>query len=93
MEQTHPKNHKFSLTNRNSMIITGVADVISFDLNEVIVETVCGMMNIKGSDLKVKKVRLEEGEVEVEGSADSIVYSEVAAFRKKGKTLLKRLFS
>ncbi|MBE5958123.1 MAG: sporulation protein YabP [Lachnospiraceae bacterium] len=93
MEQSQPGTHKLLMTNRGSIVISGIIDVISFDLKEIILESTCGMLTIKGSDLKVRKVKLEEGEVEVEGSADSINYSDVSSFSKKGKSIMKRLLS
>ena len=31
--------HKLTLTNRGALVVNGVVDVISFDLNEVLLET------------------------------------------------------
>jgi sporulation protein YabP len=80
------------ITDRSNIIITGVLDVVSFDLKEITLETVCGAMNIKGNDLKVKSVKLEEGEVEAHGSVDRVSYSEMTSFKSKGKSVVKRMF-
>ena len=43
------KIHKISSNNRKSCSVTGVTDVISFDLNQVLLETEYGMLTIKGA--------------------------------------------
>ena len=50
------------------------------------------MIHIKGSDIKVTRLSLEKGEVDIEGTVDSIVYSDVKDYGEKGKSILKRMF-
>lgn len=85
--------HKLSMNNRTGLALTGILDVISFNLEEVLLESSCGMLLIKGKDLKVGRISLESGEVNVNGMVESIHYSEVSGYAKKGKTVLKRMFS
>ena len=70
-----------------------MTDVIAFDMNEVLLETELGMLMIKGKDLHVNKLNLEKGEVDIDGTIDSLTYSEVSDYSKKGESLIKRLFS
>ena len=49
------KSHKVSVTNRKSGNFTGVLDVISFDISEILLETEQGMLNVKGKDLHVNR--------------------------------------
>ena len=72
---TKQRVHKLMLTNRKTCTINGVADVLSFDLNEVLLETDQGMLMIKGSDLHVSRLTLEKGEVDIDGKVDSLTYS------------------
>lgn len=53
--------HKMSLMNRRTGSITGVSDVISFDISEVLLETDMGMLKITGADLHVNRLSLERG--------------------------------
>ena len=78
--------HKLTLSNRRTAGITGVSDVISFDISEVLLETDMGMLKIQGADLHVNRLTLGKGRI------DSIQYSEVSDFKKGGETLLNRLF-
>ena len=51
-----------------------------------------GMLMIKGKELHVKRLTLEKGELELDGSIDSLIYSDVTSYARKGESLLKRLF-
>ena len=75
-ERTIQKNHKLVVNNRRTSLVTGVLDVLSFDLNEVLLETQQGMLMVKGSDLHVNRLSLEKGEVDLSGNIDSIAYSD-----------------
>ena len=85
-------NHKITLTARKTAMITGVLDVLSFDPNEVLLETELGMLMIRGEELHVNRLNLEKGEVDMDGRCDSFVYSERNAYKKDGESLLKKLF-
>ncbi len=91
-ERTKNPNHKLTLTSRNTGIITGVLDVLSFDPNEILLETELGMLMIRGEELHVKRLNLEKGEVDIDGRTDSLIYSEKNAYKKDGESLLKKLF-
>lgn len=84
--------HKFMLTNRRTCMVSGVSDVLSFDLGEILLETDQGMLLIKGSDLHVNRLTLEKGEVDIEGKIDSLTYSETSSHALKGESLLGKLF-
>ena len=84
--------HKLVVNNRKTSLVTGVLDVLSFDLNEVLLETEQGMMMVKGTDLHVNRLSLEKGEVDIDGRIDSFTYSDVAGPGRKNESLLTRLF-
>lgn len=86
------RTHKMVLTNRRTCNLTGVNDVLSFDENEIILETDMGMLMIRGKELHVNRLTLDKGEVDIEGKADSFTYSEQAGMSTKGESLLSRLF-
>ena len=50
--------------------------MISFDPNEIILDTEQGMLMIQGEELHVTKLTVEKGEVEIEGLVYSMVYSD-----------------
>lgn len=86
------RQHKITMTNRKGCAINGVADVLSFDPNEVLLETDMGMLMIKGGELHVNRLTLEKGEVDIDGRIDSLTYSESGGYMAKGESLLARLF-
>lgn len=86
------KIQQLILRNRNRGSITGVTDVLSFDENRILLETTRGMLTIEGTELHVSRLQLEEGEVDVEGTVKSLVYTEGKAGKKQRGSLMKRLF-
>ena len=87
MEERILKSHKISLFNRSSGIISGVKEVISFDPNEIILDTEQGMLM-----MHVTKLTVEKGEVEIEGLVYSMVYSDDGYMKGEKGGLLRRLF-
>ena len=57
-----PQNHRLVINNRKTGTVTGVLDVLSFDLNEILLETEQGMLMVKGTDMHVNRLNLEKGE-------------------------------
>ena len=86
------KQHKITMTNRQICLITGVKDVLSFDVKEVILETEQGMLAIRGEDLHVSRLSLDSGEVAIAGKVDSFTYSDMSGLSHKGESLFAKLF-
>mgnify|MGYP003393283400 CR=1 FL=1 len=86
------KSHKITLNNRKNGSISGVVDVISFDITEILLETEQGMLNIKGKDLHVNRLNLEKGEVDIEGDIDAFSYSQIPTSLKKTQGFLGNIF-
>ena len=91
-ETTNKRAHKLMLNNRNVCMVSGVSDVLSFDLAEILLETDQGMLMIKGNNLHVNRLSLEQGEVDVEGQLDSLTYSELSGMGQKGESFFGKLF-
>ena len=93
MEENKPaKAHKVLLSNRKTGNFSGVVDVLSFDVAEILLETEQGMLLIKGNDLHVNRLSLEQGEIDIAGRIDSLTYSEVKSYSKSVESFLGRLF-
>ena len=86
------RGHKLVLNNRTASLVTGVKDVLSFDLNEILLETEQGMLMVKGTDLHVNRVNLEKGEIDLSGNIDSVAYSEIHTPGKQAESLFGKLF-
>ena len=93
--EERPQNrgaHKLTIMNRRAGSITGVSDVISFDISEVLLETELGMLDLKGKDLHVNRLNLEKGEADIEGEIDMITYSKVPEVTGKKDKMFGRIF-
>ena len=84
--------HHILLEGREQLTVSGVEEVESFDENTIVLDTDMGLLTIKGKDLHVSRLTLEKGEIDIEGQADSLVYSSSESFKKTGQSLLSRLF-
>lgn len=91
MEAQKDKNHKFVLDRRQAALVTGVKDVISFDEKEILLQTDFGKITVKGEGLHVKRLTLENGEAELEGQVNGILYSAAGSVEEEGG-FLNRLF-
>lgn len=95
MEELHragSREHRLVLNNRGILTLTGVVDIISFDLNEILMETDAGMLSVRGQDLHVNRLSVEKGEVDVSGTVDSLQYTELTSYGQKAGNFLQRLF-
>lgn len=93
MEERPGAAHQLQLRERKTGTLTGVVDVLSFDNEQILLGTTQGMLTIKGRDLHVSRLHLEQGEVDVEGTVDSLIYTEDGAYGRKQKgSRMKRLF-
>ena len=79
------------LENRGKLSISGVLDVLSFDDQVVILSTDLGMLTIKGSELKINKLNIDESEVKIEGNISNIGYSQDIA-EKKSENIFSKIF-
>jgi sporulation protein YabP len=91
-ERQASRQHRIVLTNRGTCGLNGISDILSFDVNEILLETEMGMLMIRGKDLHVNRLTLEKGEVDVSGAIDSLQYSDMAKGGRQGESLISRLF-
>jgi len=91
-EKTGIRPHTCLLQDRASVSLTGVREVVSFDENQVVMDTDLGLLTLKGKELHVSRLTVERGEVDVEGTVDSLAYSSNEAYRKSGQSVFARLF-
>ena len=69
-------NHSLSAGNRESITVTGVSDVVSFDESNVRLVTVCGILNLEGEGLRIHVLNLKEGTVAVTGRLNGVLYED-----------------
>lgn len=91
-EKISRRPHHLDLMNRGTGSVTGIQDVVAFDENQIVLDTDMGLLTVKGKGLHVSRLTLEKGEVDIEGTVDSLVYSSNETYRKQGESLFARLF-
>jgi sporulation protein YabP len=95
MEHNYQKqqgSHRLTIQDRESMEVTGVIHVDSFDDEEVILETEQGMLAIRGEELHIRQLNLEKGELAIDGLILELAYSDDKRYRDRGKGIFQRLF-
>lgn len=85
------RSHRLNMEDRKRLEMTGISDVISFDLNKILLETDYGVVTVKGDNLHVNRLSVEKGELDIDGSIQSLEYSEFSSFGKKGESFFSRL--
>ena len=91
-EKQLPRAHKIAVIGRKGASVTGVSDVLSFDENQILVDTEMGMLTMKGKELHITRLNLELGEMDMEGKIDSMVYTERGHKKKQEGNLVSRMF-
>ena len=84
MKQNENTVHELYLHDRKRMTVSGVTDVISFDDTCVRLETVRGELVIDGEKLKISRLDTAKGDVDLDGSIDSVVYYDKDKTERKG---------
>ena len=82
------RSHNVIMEERSKLTISGVEEVESFDEQEIICVTTKGTLIIKGNDLHIDKLDLENGDLNVGGVITDLNYEEAA----QGGSLWSRLF-
>ncbi|MGI6450627.1 MAG: sporulation protein YabP [Desulfitobacteriia bacterium] len=92
MAEREDRIHKISMEDRKFLLITGVKKVNSFDPKEIVLNTVQGGLIIKGQDLGMKNLNLDNSEVEIEGHIDLLTYPSGRSKDSSSKGVWERIF-
>lgn len=80
-----------NLENRKKLTLSGVVEVMSFDEEKIELTTKLGNLTIKGEELKMNKLDVQNGDVIIIGNIASMVYNG-KTIKKNGESLLSKLF-
>ena len=69
--------HKLTLNERKNLTMTGVTEVVSFDDTAVVLRTSLGTLVVQGSQLQLKTLSLDGGQVAVDGNVSALIYEEL----------------
>ncbi len=84
------RKHSISMDNREKLTITAVDEVVSFDEEKVVVDTAMGTMTVFGSEFRIHKLNVDDGQLVIEGTIDEVLYSE--NHKKDQKGFFARMF-
>ncbi|SFM31737.1 sporulation protein YabP [Paenibacillus sp. 1_12] len=91
IEQGKVKRQEIKMLNRKLLEVTGVLNVESFDSEEFLLETDYGYLRIRGQNLHIKNLSLEQGFVVIEGLINELLYVDANA-QGKPKGLWGKMF-
>lgn len=80
-----------NLENRKKLTLSGVVKVMNFDEEKIDLTTKLGNLTIKGQELKMNKLDVQNGDVIIIGNIVSMVYNG-KEIKKSGESLLSKLF-
>ena len=89
-KRTDIKKHFVNLKGRSAMNAGGILDVESFDDDKIIAYTTEGQITIKGAELKINRLSVEDGELEIEGIVDGVEYSD--SHQTSGSGIWSKIF-
>ncbi len=84
-------NHNVTISDRKTLMITGVKKIDSFDNEEFLMETTMGYIVIKGEELEIIKLDTYQGNVSIKGKINSLNYMETAK-KEKEDSMFSKLF-
>lgn len=79
--QEETKKHAIGIEQRRRADVSGVTDVLSFDEECIVADTVEGALVIRGRDLHITNLNLDRGELCVDGEFTGVSYEEAVPYK------------
>jgi sporulation protein YabP len=89
--QREQKEHQVKIKNRKELEITGVKEVDSFDNEEFLLQTEMGYLVVRGDNLHMKNLDVDEGSVSIKGRVYELSYIDQNQ-GEKAKGFFSKLF-
>lgn len=84
--------HNISLIERKNITISGVKKIESFDNEEFVIETLIGLVVVKGENLEIIKLDTYQGVISIKGKINMLNYIDDSMKKQKEDSILNRLF-
>lgn len=68
--------HRLTLDERKNLSVSGVEEVVNFDDSQVSVQTVKGLLQVRGEGLRVDRLEKNAGELTISGLVTELNYEE-----------------
>ena len=85
-------NHSINILERKNILVTGVKKIESFDDTEFLMDTVMGMLALKGEEVELLKLDTLQGSVSIKGLLKSFSYVDEDKNKNKDSSFISRLF-
>lgn len=89
MADAPKKHHGLELADRNLLSMTGVAKVETFDDHEIVLVTHLGTLTVRGENLHIRHLDLEQGDLVLDGGVAALVYGGESRRKGSWRRLLK----
>lgn len=86
------KEQILTLNNRKRLEITGVKKLESLNKTEFFVDTILGLLLVRGEDLEMQHLDIEKGILWIIGRVSSLSYLDEDTSKKKDEGFFKKLF-
>ncbi|GAA0467155.1 sporulation protein YabP [Alkalibacillus silvisoli] len=90
-ERETKREHDLKLKDRRKLEVTGVLDVDSFDTEEFLLKTTAGYLLIRGHNLHMKNLNVDEGFLTIQGKIHSFDYIDENK-QNQAKGIFSKLF-
>ena len=88
MEENIRSNNNIIIENRKKFNLSGIKNVISFDEETIVLESVLGRLVIKGMGLHIQSFEADTGDLLGEGKVNAVVYT----VDEKNNGIFSRIF-
>lgn len=85
-------NHTVTMVERKSFITNGVKKIENFDDKQFLIDTVMGMLLVKGEELELIKLDTLQGTISIKGLINSLMYLDESNSKSKENGIFYRLF-
>ncbi|WP_188207355.1 sporulation protein YabP [Alkalibacillus aidingensis] len=85
------REHDLKLISRKKLDVTGVLDVDSFDTEEFLLKTTLGYLLVRGHNLHMKNLNVDEGVLTIQGRISSFDYIDENK-QNQAKGIFSKLF-
>lgn len=92
LNQRNSKTHNITINNREDIKMTGIIDVLSFDEELVICQSDIGVLVLKGMNLHVKKLDLDNSILELNGYLTGLQYEQDHVLSKNKSSIFTKIF-
>lgn len=92
LNQRSNKKHNITINNREDITMSGILDVLSFDEELVICQSDIGVLVLKGLELHVNKLDLDNGILELTGYITGLQYEQDHVLSKNKPSIFSKIF-